>query len=435
MNPRTVPAAGQEAAERRLVRRAGEVRCELDEQRHQWDKGFTRRRFLAGSGMVAAASLGSQLVTTRLAYAAPTEGPTTTLVVVFLRGGMDGLATVVPYDPAYAARGRIGIPTDQLLPLDTSFGLHPSCVGLKTLYDDGTLAFVHAAGSVDSNRDHFASQATMERGNNATTTPSGWLDRVLAQAGPGTTFRAVSEGSTVAASLAADAQAIAMNGIGSVAFDNPSDKLQTALSTLYTGLDNPLEALLATTMNAVRAAVPIQSTSPVPAPRAKYAKDGFGAAMADIARLIKADCGLRVATVDLGGWDLHSAAGDWDNGEQADHLAALSRSLEAFTIDVGSRIADVTVLTMSEFGRRLDGNTSGGTDHGHGGLMMAMGGRVAGGQIAGAWPGLIDLDHGDLRIANDYRDVAAEVAQKALNLGDMSQVFPLHSFVNHHVMR
>lgn len=427
---------GDPAVQRGLLDQARQVRCELDDQRRLWDRGFTRRSFLAGSGMVAAASLGSQLVTTRLAYAAPGTGPGTTLVAVFLRGGMDGLATVVPVDPIYtSSRGGIAVPESLLKPLDSRFGLHPACDALSPLWDNDQLAFVHAVGAPDANRDHFASQALVERGNDATTTTSGWLDRVLDIAGPGTTFRAVCEGPTVTASLAAAQDAIAMKGIDQLAFTNPAPNVMDALSTLYTGLDNPLESLMATTTNAVQAAVPIRATSNVPAPGARYGLDPFGAAMADIARLIKSGCGLRVATVDLGGWDLHTAAGTVDDGDQTEHLGTLSKSLKAFCVDIGAKITDVTVVTMSEFGRRVSVNSSGGTDHGHGGLMMVMGGRVAGGQVHGSWPGLSELDQGDLRIVNDYRDVLAEVAQRTLGLGSMDQVFPNHDFVRLGVMR
>ncbi len=427
--PEGVPAC-LKSTQSRVVAAAETVSAELRAQDQLWDRGFTRRRLLAGAGMVAAAAVGSQLVTTKHAYAAPGTSNGKTLVTVFLRGGMDGLATVVPRNnPTYIeARGTIGIPSTRLLDLDSTFGLHPSCAPMYPLWQAGQLGMVHAVGSPSSDRDHFASQARMEKGEDTATIPSGWLDRALQLAGPGTTFRAVSEGNTVATALQGDNDTVAMQGIEALVFSNPASNVTTALLALYTGLDNPIEGLMETAIAAVAAARPIQATPPGPAPGANYSLDSFGTAMADIARLIKADAGLRVATVDFGGWDLHTNAGEFDDsdGDQTLFLTAFSKTMAAFAIDLGARLGDVTVVTMSEFGRRVEMNGSGGTDHGFGGLMFVMGGMVKGGRIHGAWPGLETLNHGDLLIANDYRDVLAEVAQKTLNLGNVSSLFPDH---------
>lgn len=429
-------AAACSALGQRIVAEADTVQADLCAQSRRWDGGFTRRRLLAGAGMVAAASLGSQLVTTRHAYAAAGTGNGKTLVTVFLRGGMDGLATVVPGNNATynSARSTIGIPTATLLPLDSTFGLHPSCAPLYPLWESGQLGIVHAVGSPTSDRDHFASQARMEKGEDTASIPSGWLDRALLLSGPGTTFRAVSEGHTVSTALQGDNDTVAMQGIGALVFDNPAANIGSALQGLYTGLDNPLEELMATAIRAVAAAVPVQATPPGPANGAVYGADDFGRAMADVARLIKADAGLKVATVDLGGWDLHTNAGVWDDGDQTNFLADFSKTMAAFATDIGSHMADVTVVTMSEFGRRLEMNGSGGTDHGFGGLMFLMGGMVRGGRMHGDWPGLETLDHGDLTMANDYRDILSEVAQKTLNLGNVSTLFPRYTAVPKGVM-
>lgn len=440
MRPRpavAMTASARSAHDRRIIAAADTVKADLCAQTHLWDRGFTRRRLLAGAGMVAAASLGAQLVTTKHAYAAAGTGNGKTLVSVFLRGGMDGLATVVPRNDAIyvKARGAIGIPTSSLLDLDATFGLHPSCAALYPLWQSGQLGMVHAVGSPSSDRDHFASQARMERGEDTAAAPTGWLDRALQVAGPGTTFRAVSEGSTVSAALQGDNDTVAMEGIGALVFTNPAANVSTALRGLYTGLDNPVEALMETAVQAVAAAVPIRATPAPPAPGAVYSADSFGTAMADIARLIKADAGLRVATVDFGGWDLHTNAGSMSLGDQTTFLAGFSQTMAAFAVDVGSKLADVTVVTMSEFGRRLEMNGSGGTDHGYGGLMFLMGGMVKGGEIHGSWPGLQVLDHGDLQIVNDYRDVLSEAAQKTLNLSDVSSLFPRYQAVPLGVMR
>lgn len=424
---------------RALVRSACEVQSELAAQHRLWDKGFTRRRLLAGAGMVATASLASQLVTSRHAFAAPGAGNGKTLVSVFLRGGLDGLTTVVPRsDPDYLnARPGIGLQNAALLNLDSTFGLHPAMQPLYPYWQNGKLAFVHAVGSPDATRDHFAAQAVLERGDKFPSTSTGWLDRVLEEAGPGTTFRAVCEGTTVAASLRATLDAVAMRGLNSLIFSNPSTSVSTAMSALYTGLNNPVEELMTNTVAAVEAAKPLRAKNPTWVAPPSYSLDPFGAALADIARLIKAGSGLRVATVDVGGWDVHTNQGTVTGGQMLDHLSNLAQNLAAFAGDLGPALADVSLVAMSEFGRRVAENTSGGTDHGRGGLMMLLGGGVRGGQVHGRWPGLAaaSLSNGDLAIENDCRDILGEVAQVTLGLGSTARLFPGHTVQATPVMR
>lgn len=422
-----------------ILSAADRVTLQLEQQRALWDRGFTRRRFLAGAGMVAAASLGSQLVTSRHAFAAPGTGTGKTLVSVFLRGGLDGLSAVVPRNNAryLDARPGVGVRDAELLALDAVFGLHPAMQPLHPYWQSGQLAFVHAVGSPDANRDHFAAQALIERGNSTLTSPTGWLDRVLEIDGPGTTFRAVCEGPTVTRALRGTQSTVAMTGIDSLKFTNPAVNISTALRSLYTGLDNPVEGLMDTMIRAVADAGPIRAQDPTWAPRPEYTADPFGYALADIARLVKANAGLRVATVDIGGWDLHSNQGTSSGGQMVEHLTNLSRNVAAFGTDLGDRIGDVTLVAMSEFGRRLAQNTSGGTDHGFGGLMMLLGGGVNGGLVHGSWPGLepTALVNGDLAVRNDCRDVLGEAAQRTLNLGSLGTVFPGHQVRPLGVMR
>jgi len=419
------------AQSRAIIAAAERVKTGHAEQEALWRHGFTRRRFLAGAGMVATAGLGSQLVTSRYAFAAPATGNGKTLVYVFLRGGFDGLGTVIPgSDPDYiAARGSMAIPSGSLLNLDRTFGLHPSVAALLPLWTSGQLGIVHAVGATESSRSHFDAQEQVERGVASPGTHTGWLARVLAEMGPGTTFRAVSEGVTVARSLAGAPGAIAMSGIGSLTLLDSQPAMLTALESLFTGLDDPAGAHGLNTLQAMADAIPIQAQFPTPAPGAVYPNDGVGDRMADIARLIKADAGLRVATLDIGGWDMHTNAGAV-TGDMANNLAALSQTLSAFATDVGPRISDVTVVTMSEFGRRLARNGSSGTDHGKGGVMFLLGGGVRGGLVHGAWPGLAPaaLVQGDLATPNDYRDVLGEVAQRTLGLGSLTSVFPGHTY-------
>jgi len=394
--------------------------------REQWSHGFTRRKFLAGAGMVAAAALGSQLVTTRYAYAVPGTGSRRALVVVFLRGGFDGLAAVVPSgDPAYAAaRPDIGVPDRLLLPLDRGFGLHPALSPLHRYWQAKQLAVVHAVGGPNISRSHFQAQDQVERGVDAGDARTGWLERALATAGPGTTFRATAEGISVPQSLAGAAGAISLRGVDSVALYRRSERVIAALERLYTGLDLLAAEQVPVALRLLAEATDLQAQAYTPG--AVYPAGNFAAAMSDVARLITSGTGLRVATVDVGGWDLHTNAGAVDAGDMTDQLTDLGQTLAAFAEDLGPTLRDVTVVTMSEFGRRVAQNGSGGTDHGHGNAMLVLGGRVAGGRMFGRWPGLAEsaLVEGDLAGINDYRDVLYELAQGHLGVGPVDSVFP-----------
>lgn len=421
----------------RITAAAEQARVDAQAQRDLWSSGFTRRRFLAGAGMAAVAALGSQLVTTRYSYAAPGAGTGRSLVVVFLRGGFDGLGAVVPAaDSNYlAARPSIGIPADALLPLDRQFGLHPALAPIYPFWKSGQLGLVQAVGCPDISRSHFQAQEQIERGVQSPGTHTGWLERVLEIAGPGTTFRAASEGVSAPMSLAGNSGVVTLQGLDSLVLERSSDRVSSALRGLFTGLDSPAADQTMLTLQLLTQAAQLQATPYQPG--ADYPEGGFGAAMADVARLIKSGTGLRVATVDVGGWDMHTHAGAFDRGDMTEHLTELGATLGAFAADLGDGLGDVTVVTMSEFGRRLAENGSGGTDHGHGNVMLLLGGAVAGGAVHGQWPGLASdaLVQGDLAGVNDYRDVLAEISQAQLGLGSMTSVFPDHSYTRLGVAR
>ncbi|MBA2554698.1 MAG: DUF1501 domain-containing protein [Geodermatophilaceae bacterium] len=418
------------SAQHRVFAAAEKLAADRRDQRELWSRGFTRRRFLAGAGMAAAAALGSQLVTTRYAYAVPGTTDGRVLVVVFLRGGFDGLAAVVPAgDPDYAAaRPAIGVPDSVLLPLDRGFGLHPALAPLHPFWTSRQLAFVHAVGGPNISRSHFQAQDQVERGVDAAEARTGWLERALEQSGPGTTFRATTEGVRTPMSLAGASGVVSLRGVDSVALYRKSERVVTALRELYTGLDLLSAEQVPVALQLLEEATALQDTPYKPA--ATYPEGGFGAALSDVARLVKSGTGLRVATVDVGGWDLHTAAGSAEGGNMTDQLTDLGASLAAFAQDLGKVLGQVTVLTMSEFGRRVAENGSGGTDHGHGNAMMLLGGSVAGGAVYGAWPGLGSgaLVDGDLAGVNDYRDVLFEVANAQLGLGSVDAVFPQHQY-------
>lgn len=422
---------------------ADEVTSALAAQRARWRHGFTRRRLLAGVGGVGVAALGAQLATTRVAFGAPTAlgaaAPASrALVVVFLRGGMDGLSVVVPGadQNLYRARRGIAVPTAALLPADRGFGLHPALAPLHPLWTGGQMAAVHAVASPDVSRSHFQAQDCLERGAASVAVGSGWLDRVLQALGPGTTFRAIAEGSSLPRSLVGASEKLVLRGIGEFRLDVTSalrDKTVEALRALYTGLDEQtgaagVAAQAQATLESLTTARRIAEAPYDPAQ--PYPGGGFAGQLRDVARLIKANVGLRVAAIDLGGWDMHTGLGTVDGGDMRNSLGSLAESLAAFAADLGPALAETTVVTMSEFGRRVAENGNAGTDHGHGGLMLLMGGGLVGGKVHGKWPGLSEgaLDHGDVARANDYRDVLGELLAQRLGVGDLTKIFPGHSY-------
>ncbi|MDT5026851.1 MAG: hypothetical protein QOE61_3277 [Micromonosporaceae bacterium] len=418
---------------------AEQVTTDLAAAKERWSKGFTRRRIIAGAGAVGVAALGSQLVTTRYAFADPASN-TRTLIVVFLRGGMDGLSVIVPANDAdlRKARPKISVPTEALLPGDFRFGLHPMLAPLLPFWTAGKMAAVHAVSSPDASRSHFQAQECYERGTASTSTHTGWLDRTLTQMGPGTTFRAIAEGDSTPRSLIGVEQKLVLDGIQSFALNGTNgvrDKTMAALQSLYTGFDHPAANFAMTTVKALNSArklaeAPYQSTAPYPG-------GGFADRLKDVARLVKAKVGLRVATIDLGGWDMHTNLGNINGGEMRGHLDEVGKALAAFATDLGPQLDDVSLITMTEFGRRVQENGNAGLDHGHGSLMMLLGGGLNGGKVHGKWPGLAPaaLDNGDLAGANDYRDVVGEILQRCFGAGDVKKVFPDHDYTRLGVAR
>jgi uncharacterized protein (DUF1501 family) len=395
-----------------------------------WSGGFNRRTFLKGGLGVGVAALGSQLVTSRVAYAEPGTATNGTLVVLFLRGGMDGLSLLVPTTDPNLITNRPGIAVrgSSLIAMDRGFALHPAMAPLRSLITAGKVAAVPAVSTPDLSRSHFQAQDCLERGSTNSLT-SGWLDRVLEVSGPGTTFRSVAVGGLLPRSLMGTSNSLAMGTVGDIALDiDPSDveATTTALHSLYTGIDHPISMQ---SVLALEALATVKSINDNPAIKSTvtYPKGNLGDALASLAILIKAQAGVKVACVDVGGWDTHTGMGNVDSGDMKQHLGDLATALAAFTADLGSELDNTTIVTMSEFGRRVEQNASGGTDHGHGGAVLVIGGGVQGG-VHGTWNGLGSqyLDQGDVPGLNDYRDVLSEVVTKRLDLstGSMASVFP-----------
>ena len=397
----------------------------------------SRRAFLKGS-TVAMFGLGAAPAwLSRSVYAA--EGANARkkiLVAIFQRGAVDGLNVVVPFGEKryYDLRPTIAIPKpnggpDAAIDLDGFFGLHPSLAPLKPLYDARHLAIIEAVGSPDPTRSHFDAQDYMESGTpGLKATTDGWLNRALPKENKISPVRAVSIGSNLSRTLRGRNDAVAMNTVND--FQVRDARGSATFESMYeSSLDTVLHGTGKETFDAVKLMQDIQKRTYTPASGAVYPNGKFGQSLLQIARLIKADVGLEVAFADIGGWDTHvNEVGPQPSvGILANNLADFGKSLAAFYQDLGDRMADVTVVTMSEFGRTAKENGNRGTDHGHANVMFAMGGNVQGGKIYGDWPGLAPeqlYENRDLDLTTDFRDVLGEVVVKHLGNPNLKAVFP-----------
>jgi len=396
------------------------------------------RRFFLRNGALAVAgtaALPGFLVRSALAQAAV---PGRRLVVIFQRGAADGLNVVVPYREKnyYAMRPGIAIPQNQVLDLDGFFGLHPALSAFKPLYDQGNLAIVHAAGSPDMSRSHFDAQDFMESGTpGVKATEDGWLNRALQEEDlrrrqQHTAFRALAFGSQVPRTLAGKVPAIALSSVNSFAVGGrgpaPSPAASAFEAMYGQSGDHILHSTGEETFEAVKMLRDANPAQYKPAAGIDYPTSEFGKNMMQIAQLLKANLGVEAAFTDIGGWDTHQNQGSV-NGQLADRLRDFSSSIAAFWHDMGDGAENVTLVTMSEFGRTARENGTGGTDHGHANAMFVLGGQVRGGKVYGRWPGLADgqLNEGrDLAVTTDFRQVLGEAVTKSMGARDLDLVFP-----------
>jgi uncharacterized protein (DUF1501 family) len=371
----------------------------------------------------------------RALYAA--DGPRKKiLVAIFQRGAADGLNIVVPHGERryYELRPTIAIPrpsadrANSALDLDGFFGLHPALASLQPLYEAQHLAIVHAAGSPDPTRSHFDAQDFMESGTpGLKATSDGWLNRSL-PAGPAgiSPVRAVAMGSALARVMRGRNNAVAIENLNS--FQVRNDGASKVFQAMYA--DSPDTILNGTGRETFAAVKLLQSIEKQPYhPGAEYPKGRFGDSLQQIARLIKSDVGVEVAFADIGGWDHHvnEVAQQPSQGQLAQRLGEFGQSIAAFWKDLGDRMADVALVTMSEFGRTARENGNRGTDHGHANVMFVMGGDVRGGKVYGDWPGLANhqlYEGRDLALTTDFRSVLGELVQTHLGNRELSSVFP-----------
>lgn len=358
-----------------------------------------------------------------------------TLIVVFLRGAADGLSLVVPVlDDAYhQARTFLRIAAADALPLDGFFGLNPLLSPLLKPYQDGQLAVIHAAGSEDSTRSHFEAQDLMEHGG---LVAGGWLGRML-RFGSVTAkapLAAVALGRVVPESLRGAPAATVLESLDQFSLGSASGALTTQLQKLYAAHSGGghsgggLAAAGRDTLSAVARIEKLRATPYQTEHNAVYADDGFSQNLRQVARLIKAQVGLEVATLNLDGWDSHFTQSVIINPL----MQRLGQGLAAFYQDMGSAyMATTSVVVMTEFGRRVQENSSFGTDHGRGSVMLVLGGGVKGGRVVGAWPGLqrdVLEGPGDLAVAHNYRNVLAPVLQRHGMGGALGHIFPDFTF-------
>ncbi len=410
----------------------------------------SRRRVLLGAGLAAVAWAARSA--TALADVAVTRGQREpqgdVLVTLFLRGGADGLNIVVPHaeDGYHRLRPSIGLaaPKDYKAPLkervidlDGFFGLHPSMAALAPLFHEGRLAAVHACGSMDQTRSHFEAMATMERGlgNNATGTASGWIARHLSatQGANLSPLRAVALSSVMPDSLRGATDATAVSSLADFRLylpdghgDAPVDDLHQALKEFYGSGNDAIAHAGRETLAVLDTLNRIDPAHYKPANGAAYPNTEVGNGFKQVACLIKGRVGLEVACLDRGGWDTHVAQGS-TAGLLAPQLEDISRSIAAFSQDLGAEMKCVTMVVMTEFGRRAYENQGLGTDHGRGSVMLLAGGGVVGGKVHARWPGLEEhqLEQpGDLKVTTDYRDVLAEILSKRVHNHNLAAVFP-----------
>lgn len=436
----------------------------------------SRRVFLKSSALAGLVFGAAPRTLLRSVYAAGPKGKRKTMVVIFQRGACDGLNTVIPYaDPGYA-KGRPSIAISppgggregSALDLDGHFGLHPALSDLLPIYKEGHLGIVHAIGSPDLTRSHFDAQDFMESGTpGQKSTTDGWMNRCSGSMGEtDSKFRAVALTQTLPRVLRGSSPAVALARIddfhvrediamseGPMAEGRPggrrrpgrgagpngngprtakpgvSDESSAAFEKLYAeAAHDMLGNAGRETFEAIEALKVADPSKYRPREGVTYPRGRLGDSLQQMAQLIKADLGVELGFVDVGGWDHHTAEGS-STGQLANLLRQLGGSMAAFHRDLGDRMNDVVVMTMTEFGRTVRENGNRGTDHGHGSVSFVMGGPVNGGRVHGKFPKLSEenlFEGRDLPVTTDFRDLVGEVLSRHGGLSNLKGVFPAY---------
>jgi len=403
------------------------------------------RRYFIKSGSIALASLGvmataPSFLKRALAESVSTPGRRKTLIAIFQRGAVDGLNVVVPFGEHsyYDLRPGIAIPkpdggAEAAINLDGFFGLHPALASFKPLWDSKRLAIVHACGSPDNTRSHFDAQDYMESATpGVKSTQDGWLNRYLqSKADPQKSlFRAVSMTQNMPRAMQGRAETLAMSNLAdfNIRAGQSSAALQGGFEAMYDDklVNDVLRGTGKETFEAINYLKQVNPAQYKPENGATYPRTPFGNSLLQIAQLIKAGVGLEVAFTDIGGWDTHVNEGN-QQGQLSNLLRQFSQAIAALYTDLGPRMDDVVILTMSEFGRTVKENGNRGTDHGHANAMFIVGNGVRGGKVYADWPGLRNdqlYEGRDLQLTTDFRNVFGEIAEKHLGATNLKAVFP-----------
>lgn len=395
-------------------------------------RGFLRNLTAAAGATAGATMFGSAFLQTT--FSSPAEAATggNVLVVLSLRGGADMLSLVVPHADAgyYRARPNLAVPRPSLICRDDMFGLHPALAPLTGMWERRQLAAVTAVGLPVPNRSHFDAMERVEDANPGDRERTGWLNRMIGLDGSASPTQGTHVGSgMVPTSLYGREAALATASIDQISLAGPSGAARAeALRQVWSGTGGDLGRSARSALDTARRFKGVAGTGYRPANGASYPDGDLGDALKESARLVKAGLGVKAITVDYGSWDMHANLGQVGSAnptsmhEMADGLA---KGLNAFFTDLGAAAGRVTLVTLTEFGRRVAENGSRGLDHGWGNAMLVMGGGVRGGRYYGSWPGLgsAALSDGDLAVTTDYRSVLAEVLRKRFN-ASIATVFP-----------
>lgn len=403
---------------------------------------INRRQFLQGCCAGIIAMQGVRFGGVSFAGASlSAQAPSDVIVSIFLRGGMDSLSLLVPHGDAdyHTARSALRMRTNQLIDIDGYFGLHPSAAALKELMDAGHLGIVCAAGSPDATRSHFEAQDNMELGvlGNTHYAGGGWLGRQMNMLGGDSIFKGISYGQNIERALEGFGGALALNGAGGFTLSgtgSQADDLRRALREMY-AYDTAFGETALRTLDAIDVVDYNNPQTYVPGNGATYANNGAANGLKAIAQMIRMNVGLRGIQMSVGGWDTHESQADGGNnshqGYFADRIRELCDGLRSFWTDLTDYHGRITVVMMSEFGRRLKENSNRGTDHGRAGIMTVLSRDIAEGRIYGNWPGLgYDqlADHVDLAVTTDFREVLSELIWQRTPNSNLTEMFPGYTF-------
>ncbi|HPF40067.1 MAG TPA: DUF1501 domain-containing protein [Phycisphaerae bacterium] len=409
-----------------------------------------RRSFLRMAGRAAAlGALSAPAWLPKLAFAVDEDSQRDVIIQIFLRGGADGLTMCVPFAETeyYNVRSTIAVPapdsmeTKKAIDLDGFFGLPPALADLKTFWDAGELAVIHATGFPFADRSHFRSMDLIEYGRpDVVVMPTGWLGRHLASRGSAPNrILGMTPHERLPIALHGAPDTVAVPDIDTFGLEgnwlSPTSR-PPFLANVYNNADVALKVAAEATTQSLDLIDQLKIGYTGPANGASYPNSAFGRGMETIARMIKGDVGLEAACIDIDGWDFHAQQLPLTGG-MFYLMSDLNAGLLAFREDLGAAFANVTIVVMSEFGRRVAQNGSNGTDHGTGGAMFVLGGHVNGGQVFTDWPGLYSnqlYEMIDLPITIDARDVLAEILQKRAGASDLAGIFPGYSATFHDVV-